>query len=138
MSENPYAARPPAPLSAEDDRQWATLAHVGGVLGFLPSLIIHLVFRHRGTVTRRESAEAFNWQIAWTSAAIALALIVAVVGAIIRFTIGYGLVYELVSILLNLVALAPYAVNLVLSIVGAVRVSGGGGYRYPVSLGLIR
>ena len=51
------------PLTASEDRQWATLAHFGGILGFVPSLIIYLVFRDRGPFTAQESKEALNFTL---------------------------------------------------------------------------
>ena len=48
------------PLDVEQDRQWATLAHLGGVVGALPSYLIHRVFRDRGPFTAQESREALN------------------------------------------------------------------------------
>ncbi|MHA7156099.1 DUF4870 domain-containing protein [Arthrobacter sp. TMN-50] len=49
------------PLTASEDRQWATLSHFGGILGFIPSLIILLIFKDRGPFTAQESREAFNF-----------------------------------------------------------------------------
>ena len=43
--------------------QWGSFAHLGGVLGFLPSLIIWLVFKDRGSFTDTEAKEALNFQI---------------------------------------------------------------------------
>ena len=52
-----------APLTPEQDIQWGSFAHLGGVLGFLPSLIIWLVFKDRGSFTNTEAKEALNFQI---------------------------------------------------------------------------
>ena len=52
-----------APLPHEQDVQWGSFAHLGGVLGFLPSLIIWLVFKDRGSFTNTEAKEALNFQI---------------------------------------------------------------------------
>ena len=51
------------PLSVAEDHQWATLAHFGGVAGFLPSFLIHRVFRGRGPFTQQESHEAMNFTL---------------------------------------------------------------------------
>ncbi|RLY94973.1 DUF4870 domain-containing protein [Kocuria tytonicola] len=48
------------PLDVAQDRQWATLAHLGGVVGALPSYLIHRVFTDRGPFTAQESREALN------------------------------------------------------------------------------
>ena len=46
---------PAAPLSQEQDVQWGSFAHLGGILGILPSLIIWLVFKDRGRFTETEA-----------------------------------------------------------------------------------
>lgn len=51
------------PLTASEDRQWATLAHFGGILGCVPSLLIYLIFKDRGPFTAQESKEALNFTL---------------------------------------------------------------------------
>ena len=66
MSDTPPprpAPQPAAPLTEAEDRQWASFAHLGGILSFLPSLIIWLVFKDRGAFTNVEAKEALNFQI---------------------------------------------------------------------------
>ncbi|GAB3562462.1 DUF4870 domain-containing protein [Arthrobacter alkaliphilus] len=58
------------PLTASEDRQWATLAHFGGILGCVPSLLIYLIFRDRGPFTAQESKEALNFTLPPTIAAV--------------------------------------------------------------------
>ena len=116
-----------APLTAAEDKQWASFAHFGGILWLLPSLIIYLVFKDRGSLTRQESKEALNWQITWL-----LADVVSwILGAMTIF-LGLGFLFLVV------IPWALYVTNVVLSIMGGVRVSGGGTYRYPFSIRLIR
>ena len=128
---------PAGPLTPAEDKQWASFAHFGGILGFIPALIIFLVFKDRGTLTRQESKEALNWQITWTVAYIALAIVMGILTFILVFALPYP-AGELVSRLLGLIVWAPYLANLVFSIIGGVKVSGGGAYRYPVAVRLIK
>ena len=86
----PAAPQPAAPLTEAEDKQWASFAHFGGVLGFLPSLIIFLVFKDRGALTRQESKEALNWQITWTIAAIAIWIIIAIIQGIMIASLTFG------------------------------------------------
>jgi uncharacterized Tic20 family protein len=58
------------PLTASEDRQWATLAHFGGILGCVPALLIYLIFRDRGPFTAQESKEALNFSLPPTIAAV--------------------------------------------------------------------
>lgn len=110
---------------------WASFAHLGGVLWFLPSLIVWLVFEGRGRLTESQSREALNWQLTWLIAWAVSLLIGAILG-LVGIT-GFAL------LLFGL--LTPwllYVVNLVFSVLGFVRVNSGGVYRYPVSLRIIR
>ncbi len=117
-----------APLDAASDKQWASFAHLGGILWILPSLIIFLVFKDRGQLTNQESKEALNWQITWIIVWIASQI----VGAVLAFT-GFGwLIFGL------LIPWILYVVNLVFSILGFVKVNSGGTYRYPVNFRFIK
>ncbi|RUQ97194.1 DUF4870 domain-containing protein [Labedella endophytica] len=112
-------------------------SHFGGVLGFLPSLIIFLVFKDRGGFTRQESKEALNWQITWIIANIAFSIILGILSVVIAIgSNGYG--YGGIGALLGLLAYVPYIANLVFSIIGGVKVNGGSAYRYPVNFRFIK
>lgn len=133
--QQPYSAQPApaAPLSAEDDKLWASLAHFGGVLGILPSLIIFLVLKDRGPRVRQESREALNWQITFTIGMIALSIVVGVLQALLYLTPLWVL-----GTLIGMVPWVAYLLNLVLSILGGVKVQQGGAYTYPFALRLIK
>lgn len=125
MSE-PLSTGPAAPLSASDDRLWASLAHFGNIIPLLPALIIHLVFKDRGAVVRQESTEALNWTINVTA--------VVVIGNILSNVLGYiPFLGGILSLLIGFVLFAVVVVNIVFAIIGGVRVNGGGTFRYPVN-----
>lgn len=128
--QQPYAAAPAAPLDAAQDKQWASFAHLGGILWILPSLIIWLVFKDRGRLTNQEAKEALNWQITWILAWVASQIVGIIIGS---FTYGIG--YLLFGLLIPWVL---YILNLVFSILGFVRVNSGGTYRYPVNFRFIK
>jgi uncharacterized Tic20 family protein len=131
MTDSTPAPAPAAPLSEADDKLWASLAHFGGILFILPSLIIFLVLKDRGARTRVESKEALNWQITVLIAVVALSILSAIFGFIP--VIGW-----IVSLLLSLVTWAVWIVNIVFSILGGIKVQQGGSYRYPFALRLIK
>lgn len=134
-AQQPYAGQQPyaapvaaAPLDEASDKQWASFAHLGGILWLIPSLIIWLVFKDRGARTNIEAKEALNWQITWIIVWVASQI----VGIILAFT-GVGwLLFGL------LIPWALYIVNLVFSILGFVKVNSGGSYRYPVNFRFIK
>ncbi|GAA1735185.1 DUF4870 domain-containing protein [Microcella frigidaquae] len=126
--QTPPPAQPAAPLSEAEDRQWGSFAHLGGVLGFLPALIIWLVFKDRGSFTNTEAKEALNFQIAVTIAYVALNVLSFILAAV---TFGIG---GLISFLIPLVWIAA----VIFSILGFVKAKDGVNYRYPVSIRLIK
>jgi uncharacterized protein len=133
MTDAPPPTVAAAPLTAAEDKLWASLAHFGGIVGILPSLIVFLVFRERGERTKQESREALNWQITFTIGWIALSLL----GAIISF-VAYSARVYVVGDLFGYLPLIWWIVNAVLSVLGGVKVQGGGSYRYPFALRLVK
>jgi len=133
------APQPAAPLTEAEDKQWASFAHFGGVLGLLPSLIIFLVFKDRGARTKVESKEALNWQITWLAALIILSILSTIVSVAMAGMIfdNYGM-YLLITGIFGFISWLPYLLNLILSIMGGVKVNGGGSYRYPFAIRLIK
>lgn len=126
---SPAAQPVSAPLSEADDKQWASLAHLGGILGFLPSLIIWLIFKDRGHRVDVEGKEALNFQI---SAAI-IQVANFVVGLILTaVTFGIWFVIQM------LIAIGVVVVSLIFSIMGFVAVNNGGSYRYPINFRFIK
>ena len=123
-------AQPPAagaPLSAEHDRQWASLAHLGGILSFPPALIIWLVFKDRGPFTDTEGKEALNFQITLLIGYVAINLAATILGLV---------TFGLLSVLSSL-AWVLWLVGSIFSVVAYFSAREGRGYRYPFSLRLI-
>jgi uncharacterized protein len=106
-------------LTEAEDRQWASFAHLGGILGILPALIIYVIFKDRGSFTNVEGKEALNFQIT--------ALILEVVSYVLM-VVGIGF------LLLPLV----YIARLVFSILGFVKAKDGANYRYPIAIRLLK
>lgn len=122
-------AQPAAPLTPAEDKQWAGLAHLLGILGILPSLIIWLVFRERGGYTNQEGKEALNFQITVVIVAFALSIVTTILTFV---TFGlFGFLAPLLYVLL-------WAAVITFSIIGYSRVNAGGSYRYPVAIRFIK
>lgn len=109
-----------APLSDAEVRQWAGLAHLGGILGFLPALIIWLVHKDRSAFVAQESRKALNFQITVLIGYVALG----VLANLVPFT--------------GLLTLALWAVAVVFSVQGYQAVNRGQAYTYPFSLELVK
>ena len=114
----PYSASPP--LDDAQTRQWAGLAHLGGILGILPSLIIWLVYRERSAFVDQEAKKALNFQITVLIGYVALSIL----GSYIPFSF--------------LLTGAIWVLAIVFSIQGYQAVQRGQGYKYPFTLDLIK
>ena len=119
---------PAAPLSQEQDVQWGSFAHLGGILGILPSLIIWLVFKDRGSFTNTEAKEALNFQITLLFATIALWIVVTILTVV---TFGFGAV-------LSFLTWVPWVLGVVFSIIAFLQAKEGRHYRYPFAVRLIK
>ena len=132
----PYAA---APLSPSDEKLWASLAHFGNILGLLPSLLIFLILKDRSVKVRQESKEALNFIGTAIIGYVVLFILSIIVGAIASaLPSGIDLIFLGIGFLIGLAELLLYIGVIVFSIIGGVRVNGGGSYRYPFNLRLIK
>jgi uncharacterized Tic20 family protein len=116
-----------APLTPEQDRLWASLAHLGGILSFLPSLIIWLVLRTRGRFTDTEAKEALNFQIT-----LLIGYVIINVVSTILALVTFGLLGGLGSL-----SWVLWLIGSIFSVLGFVSARAGQPYRYPFSLRLI-
>ncbi|UFU02046.1 DUF4870 domain-containing protein [Ruania suaedae] len=123
------AQRPAAPSG--DDRTLAILAHLSPIIAMIVSagfvsilgpLLVWLIWRGRGTLVRNAAASSFNFHITvWIS-----------------IVIGWILVLTIVLLPVGLVLIfLPGLVQIILSIVGAVRAGRGEVYSYPFQLRIL-
>lgn len=120
----------PAVPSTPDERLWATLLHIAGIVGaslagaFIPGnilvpLIIWLVKREGNAFLNDQGKEVLNFQITVTIAAlVSFALFFVCIGIPMLVAVGVG--------------------SLVLGIIGAIKANEGVAYRYPFTLRLIK
>lgn len=109
----------PAVAGASDERSMATLAQVLAIFtGFLGPLVIYLVVKDDQPFAKHHAAEALNFQITVTIAAI-------VSGILMLLLIGFLL---LPAVLIG---------ALVLEIIAAIAANRGEWYRFPVNLRLV-
>jgi uncharacterized protein len=110
-----YAAPPPQ-MSPADEKMWATLTHVGGIVfHWLAPLIAYLVLKDRGPFVRWHTRQALNFQLTLLLAYIA------------------GGVLSLVFIGLFVIA-AAFILNIVFGIVAAMAANRGEFYKYPIAI----
>jgi uncharacterized Tic20 family protein len=126
---NPPGATP-APLSQSDERLWATLVHVGGIIiGFISPLIGYLVLKDRSAFAREHTATALNFQIT-----LAIAHIANFILGLILTVITFG-IWGIVQLLITL---ALFVVNIVFSVIAAIAANKGEPYRYPLAISFVK
>lgn len=103
------------PISVSDDQQLATLSHMLGVIGCLPSMIIHRWSRGRARFTEQESLEAANFTL--------LPTLVVLGGAVLAFIPWIGWIFAIL-------AAAAWLLLAVSSVAAAVAANSGRPYRY--------
>jgi hypothetical protein len=123
MSATPPPPPPGAPydgapqqLSPADEKLWATLVHVGGILfNWIPALIGYLVLKDKGPFVRTHTATALNFQIT----------------IFIAYIVGWILSIVFVGFF---ILLAAWVLNIVFSIIAAVKANQGQFYTYPIAI----
>jgi len=115
----PYGGLP-APMNPSDEKLWAILIHLGGILfSFFPALIGYLILKDRGPFIRAHTATALNFQLTL--------LIVYIAGGILTFV--------LIGIPILIVA---GILAVVFPIIAAVKAGGGQWYTYPLTIPFVR
>jgi len=119
MSTTPPPAnsyQPVTPMNPSDERLWATLIHVGGILfEFLPALIGYLVLKDRGPFIRAHAATALNFQIT----------------LLIAYVVASILIFAFIGLLL---LPAIWVLSIVFSILAALAANKGEYYTYPLTI----
>lgn len=117
----------PLPVPPSDERTWALVAHLSGLLGFVTAgfgsllgpLIVWLIKREEMPFVADQGREALNFQITVFLAGLICA-------ALMFLLIGFPMLFALILF------------DLVFVILAAVKASEGVAYRYPICLRLIR
>ncbi len=113
MNETPTTPAPSA------ERTPAVLTHLGGIFfGFIPALIVYLV-ANNDAFLKENARKALNFQLT----------------ILIGWIISGALVLVLVGILLIKLI---WAVDVILSIVAAIKAYNGEAYTYPVAIEMIK
>jgi len=107
-------------LSPGDQRLWATLAHIGGILfSVIGPLVVLLVQKDKGLFVMEQCKEALNFHI--------------------TLLIGYAISTVLTLILIGFVGFVVLPVlAIVLGIIAAIAANKGENYRYPFTLRLVK
>ena len=119
-NEQPPAYTPAQPLSPSDEKLWATLVHVGGIIiGFISPLLGYLLLKDRSAFVGENSKNALNFQIT----------------IVIAYVVGWILAFVIIGFF---ILLAAFVVNIIFSIMGALAANKGLVYKYPLTIAFIK
>jgi uncharacterized Tic20 family protein len=123
-AQGPAGAGGP-PLTPEQERLWAMLAHLLSfvaayvALGFVAPLVVLLVFGPRSAYVRAHAVESLNFNLSWLLYAIVgLILLIVAIGLLILIALGIAYV--------------------VLVVIASVRANNGEFFRYPLTIRFVR
>ena len=124
------------PLSPEDERTWAMVAHlsvlanlVTGFLGPVVALIIYLAYKDRSRYVAYQSMQSFVFQLIWWVGGVAMIGVLWAVTGLLSAVI-IGLLCIPFAILATIVIGVMPLVALVYGVVGAIQTSQGQDFRY--------
>lgn len=107
-------------LSESDERNYTSLGNILGIIGgFIPSLIVWIIFKDRSAFVDRNMKSALNFQIT--------VVLIYIVGTILTFIlIG------------SLVILAIWVLSIIFSIMAFSKTRNGEDYNYPLAIKFIK
>lgn len=118
---NPYN-QPPQPMSPADEKLWATLIHIGGILFYvIVPLIGYLVLKDRGPFVRGHATTALNFHLT-----IILEFVVVTFVSVITFGLA------------SILYLPILIIVIVFGIIAAVAANKGQVYYYPLTIPFVR
>ncbi len=109
-----------APVSQSDEKTWAMLGHIGGILvGFIAGLVVFLIYKDRSQYLKEQGAEALNFQIT---------MAIGYVAATVLSFVGIGL----------LLYPAVWILQIVFGIIAGLAASRHENYRYPFAIRFVK
>lgn len=131
---DPQPAVPPQPqpLSPDEERNWAMLAHlsillnmVSGFIGGIAAIIIYFIYKDRSRLVAYHAMQSFIFQsITWIGAGILAGFFISL-GSVFGF-----LILPLLCLIPGFLLLLLIPVSLIYGVIGGVKVNNGEDFRY--------
>src|SRR5687768_8905229 len=104
-----FGGTPPPGYANSDEKTWALVAHFGGIVGFVPALIVFLVKGQESPTVRAHAVTALNFQILVSAAFVILTML--------GFCGGF-LLPSALAWLLSLASTAVWIIGVVFAVLG--------------------
>lgn len=124
----PQYAAGPQPMSQQEEKTWATLAHVipaiamvvsAGTIGFIASVILYVVVKDRGPFVRSHAANALNVQLT--------ALIGLIISGLLMIVLVGFITYPLIVV-----------GAVVIHVIGAMKANNGEWFKPPFTIDFVK
>ena len=111
-----------APLSEADERNYSSLGNLLGIIGgFIPSLIVWIMFKDRSSFVDRNMKSALNFQI-----------------SVVIYVIAAGILTAVTFGILSFLYLVIWVLVIVFSIMGFMKNREGTDYKYPLTIPIVK
>jgi uncharacterized Tic20 family protein len=125
LNSDPTTPTPSQTLAPESELMWASLAHLGGVTGVVPALVIWLAIGRRSSFVENQAREAVNFQLT------------GLIGWVVVFTftaVSVSVWNDFAVFVAPVMYFSLWATLATFSIIGFLAVKRGDTYRYRVAL----
>jgi uncharacterized Tic20 family protein len=139
-------------MQQKDERTWGALVHLGGLIGMailsfvgniIGALVMWLIKRNESAFIENQGKEALNFQITLSFINVAIGLLYSLRYGFHAFRGLWRHDYDFDNFdIFSLSSVGAYGVvwllNVIFSIIGAVKASNGVAYRYPISWRIVK
>ena len=119
----------PHGYQTSDEKTWSLIAHFGGIIGFIPSLVVFLVKGSQSQTVRAHAVRALNFQIVVSGTLLVLSLV---------NVCGGFFLPSAVSLLLSLASTAVWLGGVVFAIINGLKANQGVLPTYPIPVTLVK
>jgi uncharacterized protein len=136
-------------MEQKEEKTWGALVHLGGLIGMailsyvgniIGALVMWLIKRNESSFIDNQGKEALNFQITLSLINVAIGLVVSIRHGVWAFRRLWRDDWDFDLFSMSFVSLygIVWLLNIIFSIIGAVKASNGVPYRYPISWRIVK
>ena len=136
-------------MEQKEEKTWGALVHLGGLIGMailsyvgniIGALVMWLIKRNESSFIDNQGKEALNFQITLSLINVAIGLLISIRHGVWAFRRLWRHDWDFDLFSMSFVSLygIVWLLNIIFSIIGAVKASSGVPYRYPFSWRIVK
>ncbi|HEY0611282.1 MAG TPA: DUF4870 domain-containing protein [Chitinophaga sp.] len=134
-------------MEQKEEKTWGALVHLGGLIGMailsyvgniVGALVMWLIKRNESSFIDNQGKEALNFQITLSFINVAIGLLISIRHGIWAFPRIWRGDWDFHFFSLSSLYGIVWLLNIIFSIIGAVKASSGVAYRYPISWRIVK